>query len=85
MSLSTPLVEVFDSAYNLVGGNRFRTATRPLPNGGGGWTDYKLEFTTNAQTEAVTVRIQRPPCPEPSCPIEGHVWFDEFKLAEKVK
>jgi len=85
LSLSTPLVEVFDSARDLVGGNRFRVATQPLSNGGGEWTDYKLEFTTNAQTEAVTVRIQRPPCPESPCPIEGHVWFDEFKLAEKVK
>lgn len=83
MSLSTPLVEVYDSAYDLVGGNRFRVATNPLPNGDSGWDDYKLEFTTNAQTEAVTVRIQRPPCPEHPCPIEGRVWFDEFKLVEK--
>lgn len=85
LSLSTPLIEVFDSAYDLAGGNRFRVTTKPLPNGDSGWNDYTLEFTTNAQTEAATVRIQRPPCSEPPCPIEGHVWFDEFKLAEKAK
>ena len=85
-SLSTPLIEVYDSALALAQGNRVRVATPPLPNGADNeWTDYKLEFTTNAQTEAVTVRIQRPPCSEPPCPIEGHVWFDEFKLTEKVK
>ncbi|MGE0132683.1 MAG: tetratricopeptide repeat protein [Blastocatellales bacterium] len=85
LSLSTPLVEIYDSAYEIVGGTRFRVATKPLPNGDSEWTDYKLEFTTNAQTEAATVRIQRPSCPEPPCPIEGHIWFDEFKLAEKAR
>src|SRR5262245_41441647 len=85
MSLSTPLVEVFDSAYALDQRNRVRVATPPLPNGDSEWTDYKLEFTTGAQTEAVTVRIIRWACPEPPCPIEGHVWFDEFKLTEKAK
>ncbi len=82
-SLSTPVIEVFDSAYDLVGGKRVRAATQPLPNGDSGWTDYQLEFTTNANTEAVTIRIQRPPCPEPPCPIDGSLWFDEFKLSEK--
>jgi Flp pilus assembly protein TadD len=86
MSPSTPLVEVYDSAYDLVGGNRFRVATKPLLAGEREWIEWKkeeLEFTTNAQTEAVTVRIQRPPCPEYPCTIEGRVWFDEFKLVEK--
>ncbi|MGH9768087.1 MAG: tetratricopeptide repeat protein [Blastocatellia bacterium] len=85
LSLSTPLVEVFDSAYVLAQENRVRAAIRQLPNGESEWTDHKLEFKTAAQTEAVTVRILRPPCPEPPCPIEGHVWFDEFKLTEKVR
>ena len=85
MSLSTPMVEVFDSAYVLDQKNRVRVASPPLPNGDSEWTDYKLEFTTSAQTEAVTVRIVRPSCSEPPCPIEGHVWFDEFKLTEKAK
>src|SRR5262245_17934511 len=83
MSLSNPLIEVFDSAYSLGQKNRVRVATQPLPNGESEWTDDKLEFTTNPQTEALTVRILRPPCPEPPCPIEGHIWFDEFKLKEK--
>ncbi len=82
-SLSTPLVEAFDSAYALAQGNQVRVATQQLPNGESDWTDYKLEFKTGPKTEAVTVRIQRPPCPEPPCPIEGHIWFDNFKLVEK--
>ncbi len=85
MSLSTPIIEIFDSAFDLTGGNRVRIATKSLPNGTKEWTDYALDFTTGAQTEAVTVRIQRLPCSEPPCPIEGLIWFDQFKLAEKGK
>jgi tetratricopeptide (TPR) repeat protein len=81
-SLSNPIIEVFDSAYDLAGGNRVRVATPEIKNGDREWTDYKLEFTTNAQTEAVTIRIQRLPCDLAPCPIEGQVWFDDFKLTE---
>jgi Flp pilus assembly protein TadD len=85
-SLSTPLVEVYDSAYEIMKGARFRAATKPVENGtSDDWVDYKLEFTTNPQTEAATVRIVRPSCSEPPCPIDGHIWFDEFKLVEKGK
>jgi hypothetical protein len=82
-SLSTPIIEVFDSAFDLTGGNRVRVATQQLPYGTKAWANYKLEFTTNAQTQAVTVRIQRPPCSDSLCPIIGALWFDEFKLNEK--
>src|SRR5262249_7375753 len=41
LSLSTPLVEVFDSAYALEQRQRVRVATRRLPNGDSEWTDYK--------------------------------------------
>ncbi len=85
LSLSNPLVEIFDSAYALDQRNRVHVASQPTPNGESEWTDYKLEFTTGAQTEALTVRITRPACSEPPCPIEGHIWFDEFKLTEKAK
>lgn len=85
-SLSTPLVDVFDSAYDIMRGARFRVATKPLEVGSSDeWEDYKLEFTTNPQTEAATVRIHRPPCSELPCPIDGRLWFDEFKLVEKAK
>ena len=84
-SLSNPLVEVFDSAYAIDQKNHIRVSAPQLPNGDSEWTDNKLEFTTTAQTEALTVRILRPACSEPPCPIEGHIWFDEFKLTERAK
>lgn len=74
-SLSTPLVDVFDAA------DQARlAASNQLPLGTHAWKDYELEFKTTAKTEAVTVRIQRPPCAEPPCPLNGRVWLDDFKL-----
>jgi tetratricopeptide (TPR) repeat protein len=75
-SLSTPLVDVFDAADQ----TRLAAASNQLPLGTQGWKDYELNFKTTAKTEAVTVRIQRPPCAEPPCPLNGRVWMDDFKL-----
>jgi tetratricopeptide (TPR) repeat protein len=85
LSLSTPIIEVFDSAFDLTGGRRVHAASRPIPHGKHPWTDNKMEFRTDSATEAVTVRIQRLPCSEPPCPIDGYIWFDEFKLIEIPK
>lgn len=74
-SLSTPLIDVFDAAEQ----TRL-AASNQLPIGTHAWKDYELEFKTTAKTEAVTVRIQRPPCAEPPCPLNGRVWLDDFKL-----
>ncbi|MBL8167968.1 MAG: tetratricopeptide repeat protein [Acidobacteria bacterium] len=79
-SLSTPLVEVYDAAFEIAGGNRVRAAIPQLPVGTQAWTEHKLAFTTNSATEAVTVRVRRPPCSEPPCPISGRIWLDEFRL-----
>lgn len=75
-SLSTPLVDVFDPAEQA----RWAASSHQFPLGTGGWKDYEVEFKTTAKTEAVTVRIQRPPCAQPPCPLHGRVWLDDFKL-----
>ena len=71
-----PLVEVFDAAD----AKRMRAAAPSLPTGTNDWKDYQIDFTTAAATEAVTVRVQRPPCGEPPCPINGRLWLDAFAL-----
>ncbi|MEO6723842.1 MAG: hypothetical protein ABIU20_09925 [Blastocatellia bacterium] len=76
-SLSMPFVEVVDAAD----GNRFR-AVAPLPSSTQTWEPQRIKFTTDAKTEAVTVHIQRPPCAEAPCPVNGRVWLDAFKLKE---
>ncbi|MBO0720431.1 MAG: tetratricopeptide repeat protein [Blastocatellia bacterium] len=77
-SLSTPLVEIFDSADI----THARAATSPFPTRDNPWTEYIISLDTTATTEAVTVRLVRPPCSEPPCPITGRIWLDDFKLVE---
>ena len=64
---------------------RLRATKEPLPNGTSDWREEQLKFTTSAKTEAVTVRFQRQPCPDPPCLLTGRVFFDAFKLNEIAK
>ncbi len=79
-SLSLLAVEIVDAAD----ANRFRAAL-PLSNGTESWKPQEIKFTTNARTEAVTVRIGRQPCGDPPCAVYGRIWFDVFKLKEMGK
>jgi tetratricopeptide (TPR) repeat protein len=77
-SLSTPFVELFDSADI----KRARAATAPFPTRDHNWTEYVISLATLSDTEAVTIRLARPPCAESPCPIAGRIWIDDFKLIE---
>ncbi|MEP7273786.1 MAG: hypothetical protein ABI882_19965 [Acidobacteriota bacterium] len=78
-SLSNPQVEVFDPGQQ----TRLSVSVPQLRNGDTDWKAIRLEFTTSPQTDAVTIRIRRPACGDPPCPLVGRVWFDNFKLVEK--
>ncbi len=75
-SLSTPLVEVYDPADI----KRLRAALPPLPLKTNPWQEYSINFTTSSATEAVVLRVFRPACGEPPCPILGKIWLDDFRL-----
>jgi hypothetical protein len=78
LSLETPYVEIFDSADEKrvsAASEKFRIRTND-------WREYHIELETAAETEALTVRLLRLPCPEPPCPIEGRLWVDDFRLNE---
>ena len=75
-SLSTPLVEVYDPADI----KRLRAALPPLPLKTNPWHEYSINFTTSIATEAVVLRVFRPACGEPPCPILGKIWLDDFRL-----
>lgn len=75
-SLSLPLVELYDAASP----QRAYAATAPFSGEFPKWTEQSLRIRTAAATEAVTVRLQRPPCADPLCSIDGRLWLDGFKL-----
>jgi tetratricopeptide (TPR) repeat protein len=77
-SLSTPLVEIYDSADM----KRARAAPAPFPTRDNNWAESVISLDTVADTEALTIRLLRPPCAESPCPISGVIWVDDFKLLE---
>jgi tetratricopeptide (TPR) repeat protein len=88
-SLSLPFVELYDPALEVGVGGRPRVATaqidlRPeaVEANQAKWIPYTLDLTTAAATEALKVRIIRLPCSSSPCPINGRLWFDDFKLTE---
>lgn len=78
-TLSAPVIEVYDPADL----KRLHVTTKPLPLGTNPWQEYVLDFTTAPATEAIFVRVFRPACGEPPCPIRGRIWLDNFKLEAK--
>lgn len=74
-SVSTLVVEVLDGAQGAA-----LVSSAQVPNGTQDWQQVTLDFTTPAQAEAITVRLNRPPCGEDICPIFGKIWYDDFSL-----
>ena len=72
-------------AIDAADAGRLRATNAPLPNKTTNWKEELLKFTTSAKTEAVTIRFQRQPCPDPPCLLTGRVLFDAFKLSELGK
>ena len=75
-SASTLLTEIVDAAQP----DRVFVASAPLAIGTAEWQRVALDFTTGAETQAVTVRVVGQPCTAASCPIFGKVWYDNFNL-----
>lgn len=71
-------VEVVDAAT----GGRLGGGA-PLPNGSHDWKTEQVNFTTDANTEVITVRFHRLPCSDPPCLLTGRVLLDSFKLNEQ--
>lgn len=72
-------------AIDAADAGRLRATNDPLPNKTTEWKEELVKFTTAAKTEAVTIRFQRQPCPDPPCLLTGRVLFDGFKLSESGK
>ncbi len=78
-SAGTPVVEIVDAADGTVLG-----ASQPAPAGDNDWQPVTITFKTGAKTEAIGIRINRAPCGDnPSCPIFGTLWYDDFNLKRR--
>ena len=71
-----PIFQVADTAVSdgvLAKSETFGSGVRP-------WRESNLEFTTGAQTKAVTAQVLRASCATEPCPIFGSLWLDGFVL-----
>ena len=78
-SAGTPVVEIVDAADGSVLGT-----SQPAPAGDNDWQPVTITFKTGAKTEAIGIRVSRAPCGDnPSCPIFGTLWYDDFNLKRR--
>ncbi len=61
---------------------RILSQSEPLSTGTNGWTPDKVDFSTDENTSAVKVSLQRLPCKQSPCPIFGMLWLSRFSLAK---
>ena len=82
MSLSLPRLELLDPAAerDLGRSGGAYAATPPFPAELAEWGEQSLRVRTGPATAALTVRLQRPPCADPFCAIEGRIWLDSVSL-----
>ena len=83
MSLSLPRLELLDpvAERDLGRSGGAYVSTPPFPAELAEWGEQNLRVRTGPATAALTVRLQRPPCADPFCAIEGRIWLDSVTLA----
>jgi tetratricopeptide (TPR) repeat protein len=71
-----PFIAVRDATTNQLLGKseNFPTATNP-------WLTLNFEFTTQLNSQAAVVRLERNNC-EATCPIFGTLWLDQFRIEQ---
>lgn len=52
----------------------------PLRSDANVWRDFAIDFTTNANTQAITITLLRQTCTNNPCPAIGTVWLDSVSI-----
>jgi hypothetical protein len=56
--------------------------SEPLSPGTPEWSAYKIGFTTDENTSAVVIALQRLACNQNPCPVFGKLWLSDFMLSK---
>jgi len=48
------------------------------------WREFAIDFTTNAETQAITITVARQACANNPCPAFGTVWLDSVSLTTRL-
>jgi Tfp pilus assembly protein PilF len=55
----------------------------PLRSDANVWRDFAIDFTTNANTQAITITLARQTCTNNPCPAIGTVWLDSVSIESR--
>jgi len=55
----------------------------PLRSDANVWRDFTIDFTTNANTQAITITLARQACTNNPCPAVGTLWLDTFLIESR--
>ncbi|MDX6574751.1 MAG: peroxin-5 [Blastocatellia bacterium] len=55
----------------------------PLRSDPNVWREFAIDFTTNANTQAIIIRFARQACANDPCPAFGTVWLDSLSLESR--
>lgn len=72
-----PIVVVIDASSE---DRKILGQSNPLASSAGAWAAQRVDFSTNKNSSAVVVALQRLACKEGPCPIFGKLWLSGFAL-----
>ena len=61
-------------------GNAVLAQSIPLRSDANVWSDVVIDFTTHANTQAITITLARQTCANNPCPAIGTVWIDSVSM-----
>ncbi len=76
LSAADPIITFFDASDP---NPKVLALSPPLRSDPNVWREFAVEFTTNAETQAVTISVARQNCTEP-CPAFGTLWLDSVSI-----
>ena len=80
VSAADPVIMLTDASDT---GNAVLAQSTPLRSDANVWRDFAIDFTTNANTQAITITLARQTCTNNPCPAIGTLWLDSFLIESR--
>jgi tetratricopeptide (TPR) repeat protein len=80
VSAADPVITLIDASDPK---NVVLAQSPPLRSDPNVWREFAIDFTTNAETQAITITLARQACANNPCPAFGTVWLDSVVLTAR--
>jgi hypothetical protein len=80
LSAADPIITLIDASDP---NNVVLAQSPPLRSDPNVWREFAIDFTTNANTQAIIIRFARQACANDPCPAFGTVWLDSVSLESR--